>query len=89
MAFDKTDLALMAHGGDISMWSYKSNDTAAVIDSAQYFNDAVAILNVGDFIFANADVDGTPAYGVFVVLSNDGTDVDVGDLVALNSADTD
>ena len=60
-----------------------------MVDTDQYFNDAVNDLTVGDFIFAAVDTDGTPAYGIFVVTGNDGTDVDVADLDALGGTDTD
>ena len=72
-----------------TIWTYSTTDTAATVDSAQYFNDAVEDLTVGDFIFAATDTGGTPAYGIFVVSSNDGTDVDVDDITTVGGTDTD
>lgn len=89
MAFVRTDLAQVATGGGNSIYIYRTNDTGAVVDSAQYFNNAVDMLNVGDLIYGILDLDGTPAYGLAVVLSNDGTNVDVSDFTALGGVDTD
>ena len=89
MAFVTTKLALLAYGDGRSIWSYRSNDTAAVIDSASYFDTAADILNVGDIIYVSADEDGTPAFGHMIVNANNGTVVDVADLNALGGTDTD
>lgn len=72
-----------------TMWMYSTTDTGAVVQAAQYFNDAAADLTVGDLIYAAVDTDGTPAYLLYVVVSNDGTDVDVDDGTALGATDTD
>ncbi len=90
MALVKTNLAYL--GGAAPgprLWSYKTTDTAATVDTEGYFNGVAAQLNVGDFIFLHATSGGTPQFGVVVVLSNDGSVVDTGDMVALKSADTD
>lgn len=89
MAYVSTKLALLAYGDGRSIWSYRSNDTAAVIDSAGYFNNAADQLNVGDIIYVSADEDGTPAYGHMIVNANNGSVVDVADLNALGGTDTD
>lgn len=41
---------------------YSSNDTAAELLAAGYFNGVRDILSVGDIIHAVADIDGTPDY---------------------------
>jgi hypothetical protein len=79
----------MAYANGIRFWTYKTTDTAATVDTAQYFNGAVEDVQVGDLIWALIDTDGTPQYGFFVVLSNDGTDVDVGDMTQIGGTDTD
>lgn len=90
MAFNPTDLELLAgSGAGISVWGYVTNDTAATVDTAGYFNQAANRLAVGDRIHANVDMDGTPGFGLFVVLSNDGATVDVGDMTAFGGTDTD
>ena len=47
------------------------------------------MLRVGDMILANTDTDGTLSSGILHVSSNTGTVVDVDDLTAIGSADTD
>lgn len=89
MAFSATNLTLLAYGNGNALWFYKTTDTAAVVDTAAYFNNAAKQLNVGDVILAYVDTDGTPGHGIFAVNANDGTTVDVADMVNLASADTD
>lgn len=93
MAFDRTNLALESatqNSGLPRQWAYTTTDTAAVVDSAGYFNDADDLLNVGDIIRANVDTDGTPGYGEFYVSANSGGTVDVNDIVSrVTSTDTD
>jgi hypothetical protein len=87
MAFAASGLAFLAGANNAGprLWSYKSADAKATVDTSGYFNDMSAQLNVGDFIFAYV----SDGYGVFVVVSNSSGVVDVGDLVAFQSADTD
>lgn len=95
MAFDKQYLSLLAHGGGFNLWHYRTLDAPAVVDSAGYFTgDAVNMLGVGDLIIVQ-DVDdianpGTVnTSGFHLVLSNDGTTVDVSDTTAIAVTDTD
>lgn len=90
MAFVKADLSLVSYSGNgFHIWHYKSNDASTVIDGAGYFNDMANEMNVGDVIFANTDVDGTPVYGMFAVNANDGSTVDVANVVSLSGSDSD
>lgn len=89
MAFSFTDLAQVATGAGNSIWIYRTADTAATVDSADYFLGAIGVLNVGDLIYVLSGIGGTPAYGLMVVLSNDGSAVDVSDATALGGTDTD
>lgn len=72
-----------------TLWSYKTADTQATVNTAGYFNGAVKDLTVGDFILAFVDTGGTPQGVLFAVASNDGTDVDVVDGLAVPTTDTD
>jgi hypothetical protein len=45
------------------------------------------MLRVGDFIFGNFDLDGTPSHGVMVVLANSAGVVDVADAIAFDNTD--
>jgi hypothetical protein len=90
MAFVKADLTLVNYSGNgFHIWHYTSNDASTVIDGSGYFNSAANEMNVGDVIFANTDVDGTPAYGIFVVNANSGTVVDTANMVSFSATDSD
>lgn len=92
MAFVRTDLALMSANQNTilgpRMWSYTTIDTDTAVSTEDYFLNAADLLNVGDLIYVNADTDGTPVYGVMRVLQNDGTNVDVADITAWATTDT-
>lgn len=89
MAFSRTDLAQVATGGGNSIYIYRTADTAATVDTADYFLLGIDMLNVGDLIYVLSGIGGTPAYGLMVVLTNSGSAIDVSDAVALGAVDTD
>tara|TARA_R110002073_G_scaffold74884_3_gene182853 strand:- start:25 stop:297 length:273 start_codon:yes stop_codon:yes gene_type:complete len=90
MAFTSSTFSLVSYSGNgFHIWHYKSDDAAAVIDSAGYFNTYAKEINAGDVIFATTAASGTPVYGMFSVASNDGTTVDVKDMTTLSAADSD
>jgi len=72
-----------------AMHFYKTTDTAATINTANYFDTLVNVLRVGDVIYAYTDTGGTPQGYLFPVNANDGTHVDVADGLALGTTDTD
>ena len=59
MAYDASNLSALSYANGFTLWHYKTPDTSAVVDSTGYFNGAAAMLRVGDFIFANANVSAT------------------------------
>ena len=89
MAYDSSNLSALTYANGFTLWHYKTNDTAAAVDTSGYFNNAAGMLRVGDFIFGNFDLDGTPSHGVMVVRSNTGGEVDVSDAVAFGSVNAD
>jgi outer membrane protein assembly factor BamB len=89
MAYDASNLSALSYANGFTLWHYKTPDTSADVDSTGYFNGAAAMLRVGDFIFANANVSATMQSGVFIVASNVGGVVDVADITALGTIDTD
>jgi len=89
MAFDSTKLTRIAHGNGMTQWFYKTDDLAADVDTLDYFLEAIKYLNQGDFIFAHCDLAGTPQYGLFVVVQNDGTNIDVADINDFAAVNTD
>ncbi|NIA72531.1 hypothetical protein HBA54_28480 [Pelagibius litoralis] len=95
MAYDAKHLTLMAHGAGQQWWSYRTADTPVIVDSSGYFTgEAVGMLKIGDLIFVqqvdNAAAPGSvTAAGWHLVLSNDGSVVDVSNATAVSTADTD
>ena len=90
MAFVAADFSLVNYSGNgFHIWHYTSNDLATAIDAARYFNNVSNEVNVGDVIFAHADADGTPTFGIFVVNSNSSGVVDVANITNLASSDSD
>lgn len=51
----------------VSDWRLVTNDTAAAVEAANYFDDMAAHLNVGDHIYASLDLDGTPKGKAYMV----------------------
>lgn len=77
-------------GNAPAVWAYKTEDTAATVDSSGYFNSLSDILEVGDLIYRVTTSGGNVASaGWHIVLSNAAGVVDVGDANALSLSDTD
>ena len=83
MALVQADLSLVSYAGNgFHIWNYKSTgDALNTIDAAGYFNALVNEMNVGDVIFINA----SNGFGIATVVSNDGSAIDVGDIVSMTS----
>ena len=86
MAFESKNLSVLAYANGFTLWHYTSTDTAALIDSEDYFADAGHMLRAGDMIMANVASGGA---GIYLVSTSDGTTVDVDDLTAVGGTDTD
>lgn len=50
-----------------SLYRYATNDDAATVEAANYFNTAVGQFAVGDVIIASLDLDGTPLGKLYIV----------------------
>lgn len=89
MAFARANLNLSSSGAADApkIWTYKSADALATINTSGYFNSATRELNVGDMIYAYDTA--TPTATLFVVLSNASSVVDVSDGTAVSVADAD
>mgnify|MGYP001194667449 FL=1 len=74
-------------GNAPQMWSYKSADTIATVNTSGYFNTASDSLKVGDLIYVYDS--NTPTASLVVVLSNASGVVDVSDGTAITVADAD
>jgi hypothetical protein len=91
MAFRQANLSKSLHlGGNASLWHYldQDNDGAATIDTAGYFSSVEArqMLRPGDVIlrvsaatFVNGALATVGTYGMHIVMSNNGTTVNVSD----------
>lgn len=95
MAYNAKYLTLMAHGAGQQWWSYRTPDTPVMVDTAGYFTgEAVGMLKVGDLVFVQqVDNPAAPASvtaaGWHLVLSNNGSIVDVSNATTVAVSDTD
>jgi hypothetical protein len=98
MAYSTKDLSALTYANGFTLWHYKTADAAATVDTSGYFNEAAAMLRVGDFVLVNAAVTTNPSTGsaiaigqsgVMVVVSNINGVVDLADLSAFGTANTD
>lgn len=91
MAFERTKLALDGAANNTTVprrFAYITTDTDTEVSTAGYFDGAADILQVGDVINVFADSDGSPVYGRVLVNSNTGGVVDVADIEAFTTTDT-
>ncbi|MBL4837660.1 MAG: hypothetical protein JKY34_08775 [Kordiimonadaceae bacterium] len=49
------------------VFRYQTDDTAVVVEGANYFDAAQKLLTVGDAIMASMDLDGTPVLKNYIV----------------------
>ncbi|MDG4602115.1 MAG: hypothetical protein P9C48_02335 [Defluviicoccus sp.] len=85
MAYDPKRLSVLAYANGFTLWHYLTNDTAAAVGTAGYFNTATDMLRSGDMILANVDNAASKGAGVFVVKTNTGSVVDVANLTAFGT----
>ncbi len=76
-------------GPTFNQYRYITADLLTVVRASGYFNDVIDTLKVNDQITIVSDTGGTPVHSINIVLSNDGTDVDVSDGLIIPSTDTD
>ena len=74
-------------GNAPQMWSYKSADAIADVNTEGYFNDASDVLIVGDLIYVFDS--NTPTANLVVVLSNTSGVVDVSNGESISVSDSD
>ena len=101
MALDTENLSLVGGGSKAGnapqMWSYKSTDTPAVIDSAGYFDNGTTtntgmrdLMKVGDLLYVHGTSGGTAVFGLHIVTQVTSAGIiDVTDATALGGSDTD
>jgi hypothetical protein len=92
MAFNKDGLNLASGskaGSSPQIWTYQSADAIGDIDTSGYFNSASSILNIGDLMYVYSGVGGSVAFGFVVVTSNSSGVVDVTNVTAIGTIDSD
>ncbi|MEZ5823459.1 MAG: hypothetical protein R3C97_01560 [Geminicoccaceae bacterium] len=89
MTCDPKDLSALSYANGFTLWHYRTNDNVSLVDDAGYFDTASRMLRVGDFIFVNSSMATTPSHGVMVVVANDNTSVDVSNVVAFGTLNSD
>jgi N-acetylmuramic acid 6-phosphate (MurNAc-6-P) etherase len=89
MAFAASGLTRLAGASGVSLWHYTTTDTIATVNTAGYFNDASAMMNVNDVIIAVTSTGTTPVVSHTYVNANSSGTVDVVDGVAITNTDSD
>ena len=83
MAFSRSGwgtLGGQAFAGTLpALYVYTSTDAHTAIDASGYFNDLADTVSVGDMIIVHGATGGTRTVTMHVVVSNDGSTVDIGD----------
>lgn len=72
-----------------TIWSYTTTDSAADLNTADYFLLAIEDLVAGDLIYATTSTGTTTVAALYYVLTNDGTAIDVNDGTVLANTDSD
>lgn len=92
MAFSATGFATIGaskRGNAPSVYSYKTTDAIADVNTAGYFNSLANTLEVGDLIYCLTSTGTTAVATLVYVLSNSGGVVDVNDGTTLANTDSD
>lgn len=98
MAFNGAYLKCLVPGGPDhpNIWSYKTADAAATVDTADYFVDAIPHgMKIYDLILRTtvtnlgASNEAYSTQGLHVVNAKSATSIDAADAVALSGTDTD
>jgi hypothetical protein len=89
MAFASNNLSVLAYANGFTLWHYRTTDANTTVDTTGYFNAAINMLRVGDMILSNSGASGSVNNGVYVVITNDGTNVDVANMTNFAPANSD
>lgn len=91
MAFSRSGLARLgsANSDAGALWIYKTTDTAATVNTADYFLDAIDEIKLNDVMILITDTGGTPAVVISYVNANNGSTIDIADGTTISATDTD
>jgi hypothetical protein len=88
MAYAASGLSALSYADGFTLWHYASADAIATVRAAGYFTaEAVDMLKVRDVVLVSDT--NTPTMQWCIVLSNDGTTVDISDGTTIAETDTD
>ncbi len=92
MAFTRSTLAMASNHQNSNIprtWAYTTTDALADVNTADYFLEVINELNVGDLIYGVTSTGSTNVHAHYLVLTNDGTAIDVSDGVVIATTDGD
>ena len=89
MAYEAKSLSAISYANGFTLWHYRTADLIASVDNANYFDSASSMLREGDFIFVNAGMGTAPTHGVVVVVANQNGNVDVSNVIAFGTINSD
>lgn len=89
MAYEAKNLSAISYSNGFTLWHYRTADLVASVDNASYFDSASSMLREGDFIFVNAGMGTAPTHGVVVVVANQNGTVDVSNVIAFGTINSD
>jgi hypothetical protein len=87
--FKARNLSVLAYANGFTLWHYITPDAATDVDTLNYFEPARDMLRAGDIMFANTNRDGGVSGGMFLVTQADVNGVDVRDMTAIGTTNTD
>jgi|TARA_R110000803_G_scaffold83773_1_gene149848 hypothetical protein len=88
MAYLPAGLSALANANGFTLWHYSTADPIATVNTAAYFTgDAVNMLQPRDVIMVSDS--NVPSINWVIVLTNDGTTVDVSDGTVIVETDSD
>ena len=91
MAFDRSNLARLGSNntGAGALWLYRTTDSAATVNTDDYFLSAINEIQLGDIIFSMSATGTTPVLTITYVSTNSGTVIDIVDGTVISATDTD
>jgi|TARA_R110000796_G_scaffold76589_1_gene171210 hypothetical protein len=89
MAYTPASLTCLASGSGVNLFHYTSADTAATINTADYFLASYEKFNVNDIILSVSASGGTPVVTILYVSAVTSATVDVVDGTVVSATDTD
>ena len=68
MAFNTSDLSVLAYANNFTLWHYTTNDAA--VTGPDYFNNASDMMRENDLVITSLDTDGIPSTVFYIVTDN-------------------